>query len=118
MEWMKVVCSAAGMVQMKVHFSADEMVGLMGSSQVARSVAPRAARTVVYVVGHLAAVSAAAMAMMMADKMAAKRVAEKASSEVGMRAPQSVGKLVEKKDDMSGSLKEWMTAVCSVEKKV
>ena len=52
MEWMKVVCSAAGMVQRKVHFSADEMVGLMGSSQVARSVAPRAARTVVCMVGH------------------------------------------------------------------
>ena len=62
--------------------------------------------------------SAAAMAMMMADKMAAKRVAEKASSQVGMRAPPSVGKLVAKKDDKSGSLTEWMTAVCSVDKKV
>jgi hypothetical protein len=52
MEWMKVVCSAAGMVQRKVHFSADEMVGPMGSSEVARSVAQRAARTVVHVVEH------------------------------------------------------------------
>ena len=62
--------------------------------------------------------SAAAMAMMMADKMAAKRAAEKASSEVGMRAPPSVGKLVAKKDHMSGSLMEWTKVVCSVDKKV
>ena len=77
---MKVVCSAAGMVRRKVDFSADEMVGPMGSSKVARSVAPRAARTVVLVVAHLAAVSAAAMAMIVAAWMAAERVAEKASS--------------------------------------
>ena len=62
--------------------------------------------------------SAAAMAMMMADKMAAKRVAEKASSEVGMRAPPSVGRLVVKKDDKSGSLMESMKVVCSVDNKV
>ena len=62
--------------------------------------------------------SAAAMAMMMADKMAAKRVAEKASSEAGMRALPSVGKLVAKKDDMSGSLMGWTKVVCSVDKKV
>ena len=62
--------------------------------------------------------SAAAMAMTMADKMAAKMVAEKATSEVGMRAPPSVGRLAAKKDDMSGSLKEWTKVVCSVDKKV
>ena len=60
--------------------------------------------------------STAAMAMMMADKMAAERVAEKASSEVGMRALPSVWKLVAKKEDMSGSLMEWMKVVCSVDK--
>ena len=58
------------------------------------------------------------MAMMMADKMAAKRAAEKASSEVEMRAPPSVGKLVAKKDDKSGYLMEWTKVVCSVDKKV
>ena len=62
--------------------------------------------------------SAAAMAMMIADKMAAERVAEKASSEVGMRALPSVGKLVAKKEDMSESLTEWTKVVCSVDKKV
>ncbi len=62
--------------------------------------------------------SAAAMAMMMADKMAAKRVAEKAAPEVGMRALPSVGKLVAKKDDMSGPLTEWTKVVCSVDNKV
>ncbi len=52
MEWMKVACSAAGMVQRKVDFSAGEMVGLMVSGLVARLVVPRAARTVVHVVAH------------------------------------------------------------------
>ena len=62
--------------------------------------------------------SAAAMAMIVAAWMAAERVAEKASSEVGMMAPPSVGRLVAKKDHMSGSLKEWTKVVCSVDKKV
>jgi len=52
-------------------------------------------------------VLAAAMAMMMAAWMAAKMVEERASSEVGMRAPPSVGKPVKKKDNMSGYLMEW-----------
>ena len=61
---------------------------------------------------------AAAMAMMMAAWMAAKMVEERASSEVGMRAPPSVGKPVKKKDNMSGYLMEWTKVFCSVDKKV